>query len=86
MESKYESELLSRGTKFEFQSIPECQENTLVVFGRSGGITVEERQQRKDIAVTVGLEPQSLKLGRKICAKERPTFSSRRIWQKVHEI
>jgi hypothetical protein len=85
MESKAQSKLLSRGTKFEFQSVPECQENTLAVFGSSGGIVIQERQQRKETAEIVGLEPQGLKLGRKICAGERPTFSSRQIWKKVHE-
>jgi hypothetical protein len=30
--------------------------------------------------------PQGLNLGRNICAGERPTFSSRQIWKKVHEI
>jgi hypothetical protein len=85
MESKSQRKLLSRGTKFEFQSIPECQENTLAMFGSSGGIAVQERQQRKETAVTMGLEPQGLKLGHKIYAGERPTFSSHQIWKKVHE-
>jgi hypothetical protein len=30
--------------KFEFQSIPECQENTLVMLRSSGGIAVQESQ------------------------------------------
>jgi hypothetical protein len=32
--------------------------------------------KRKETTVTVGLEPQGLKLGRKIYARERPMFSS----------
>jgi hypothetical protein len=30
-ETRFQSELLSKGTKFEVQSIPGCQENTLVM-------------------------------------------------------
>jgi hypothetical protein len=29
MKQRFQSELLSRGTKFEVQSIPECQEGTV---------------------------------------------------------
>jgi hypothetical protein len=36
----------------------ENQENTLVMFRSSGGIAVQESQQRKETVVTVVLEPQ----------------------------
>jgi hypothetical protein len=85
MESKDQRQLLSSEIKFEFWSIPKCQEHTLAVFGSSRGIVVQERQQRKETVVTMGLEPQGLNLSCKIYAWERPMFSIHHIWKNVHE-
>jgi hypothetical protein len=86
MESKDQRKLLLKRTKFEFQSIPECQENTLAMFGSSGGIAVQERLQRKETAVTVGLEPQGLKLGRGICSGEGGSFTTIRSGERCMRI
>jgi hypothetical protein len=42
LKRRFWREIIVEKDKIEFQSIPECQENTLAVFGSSGGIKVQE--------------------------------------------